>query len=100
MNPDTFTFINARDAADRLLESVGIEAYLFEVEPDGNAWHLTVECATEDGWQRLALDVDGAELLASCSDHAAFGRLEDHLRARLRACRQTAAQSSSRPSSP
>jgi hypothetical protein len=89
MSPNTFTYVNARDAADRLLDAVGLEAYLFEVEPDGSAWHLKVECATEEGWQSLALDVDGAELLASCTDHAAFGRLQDRLRSRLQACRRT-----------
>ncbi|MFA7618222.1 MAG: hypothetical protein WC012_04145 [Thiohalomonadaceae bacterium] len=88
MNPDTFTFANARDAADQLLRAVGLDAYLFQVEPDGSDWHLKVECATEDGWQSLEMDVDEAELLASCTDPAAFERLEDRLRARLRACRR------------
>lgn len=89
MSPTTFTFANARDAADRLLDAAGLDAYLFEVEPNGSTWHLKVECATEEGWQSLALELDEAELLASCSDHAVFGRLEDHLRARLQACRRT-----------
>lgn len=88
MGLDTFSFVNARDAADRLLRAAGLDAYLFQVEPDGSDWRLKVECATEDGWQSLELDVDGQELLASCRDGVAFGRLEERLRARLQDCRR------------
>ena len=37
----------ARDVSKAMLEGLGLDAYLFEVEPKENYWELKVECANE-----------------------------------------------------
>ena len=69
MNVSTSELTRARNAAERLLESLGLEAYLYEVEPGENeSWTLILECATGDGWQRLSWAVDKSELLRSLDE--------------------------------
>lgn len=87
MNVSTTELTNARSAAQRLLESLGLEAYLYEVEPgEGGGWTLTLECATNDGWQRLSWEVEKDELLRSGGDEAARERLAAELSQHVAAC--------------
>ena len=83
---------NAKEAAARLLEQLGLEAYLFEIEPGEERWHLQVECAIDGGWQSTTLPVDKALLLASREDTAAQNQLLAQWRERLAACTGCRAQ--------
>ncbi|MFP4560681.1 MAG: hypothetical protein ACLFRB_07160 [Thiohalorhabdus sp.] len=55
----------ARAATEHLLEELGVEAYLFQVEPRDGYWEVDVECAVRQGWQRIVLRVGRERLLAS-----------------------------------
>lgn len=80
--------LEAKDAVGRLLEELGLKAYLFEVEPAGDAWQVRIECATRDGWQMLRLEVDAAQLRDCASDSAARSELLRQWHERLAACQQ------------
>lgn len=88
MKISTADLAKARVAAERLLDSLELEAYLYEVEPvDGGEWTMVLECATGDGWQRTNWTVGGEELLASLDDDAVRARLRERLARRTTACR-------------
>ena len=52
----------AKAAVGTLLESLGLSAHLYAVEPREGRWAIVVECATGSGWQRVELRA-GPELL-------------------------------------
>lgn len=88
MSVSTRDLTQARAAAEVLLESLGLEAYLYEVEPEGeDHWTIILECATGDGWQRLTWRVDKSELLRSIHDEGVQARLARDLSRRVSACR-------------
>lgn len=88
MTVSTTELTRAQAEAERLLESVGLEAYLYEVEPgDDGGWTLVLECATGDGWQHLSWTVGGSELLRSLDDDVVRERLVEDLDRRAAACR-------------
>lgn len=80
----------ARKAASTVLDELGLDAYLFSVEPREGNWELTLECAVEQGWQTLTLSVDIHELLASHTDAGVRSRLTESWGAKLAGCRRKA----------
>lgn len=79
--------IQAREAAAELLEELGLDAYLFEIEPRDGQWELRVECAIEEGWENVVLPVPKALLLAGRDDVDARQQLLTDWRERLAACK-------------
>lgn len=79
--------IQAREAAAELLEELGLDAYLFEIEPRDGQWELRVECAIEEGWETVVLPVPKALLLTGRDDAAARQQLLTDWRERLAACK-------------
>lgn len=76
----------AKAAVATLLESLGLTAHLYAVEPREGRWAVIVECATESGWQRAELRA-GQELLAAIrGDEDAREILLAEWRAHLGAC--------------
>lgn len=73
----------AKDATGALLDELGLKAYLYEVEPEEDAWRIRVDCATVQGWQSLSVTVDKQTLLASRTDAAARSHLTGIFRKRL-----------------
>jgi len=71
---------------ERVLEGLGLAAFLFTLEPKESGWQLTVECAAEAGWQTVTLPVDADELRASVHDPAARDRLRAVWSERLSGC--------------
>ncbi len=55
----------AKETVSMLLEQLGLEAYLFEVEPRPGQWEVRVECATETGWGLVSIEIEKQRLLAS-----------------------------------
>lgn len=87
MSVSTTELTRARAATEQLLESLGLAAYLYEVEPGGNGgWTIILECATDDGWQRLSVAVDKRDLLRSVDNHTVRERLAAELSRRVSAC--------------
>jgi hypothetical protein len=64
----------ARIAVGALMESLGVTAHLYAVEPREGRWAVIVECATETGWQRAELQA-GPELLAAIRGDAKAGAM-------------------------
>jgi hypothetical protein len=79
----------ARDAMAGLLDEIGLEAYLFDIQPKNGQWELKVECALEarEGWERIIVAVPGDILLASRHDPAAHEHLAGLLREKLIDCK-------------
>jgi len=74
-------------AVDTLLENLGLSAHLYSVEPRVGKWAVIVECATESGWQRVALQA-GPELIAAIrGDANAHAALIAEWRTHLAACK-------------
>ena len=78
----------AREAISALLDDLGVEAYVFAVEPREDGWEVKLECAVTQGWESLTLPVDIRLLLASPLDQEARTRLAQDWNARLAACRR------------
>ncbi len=77
---------SARAAVERVLEELGVRGFVYTVEQREAGWVLTIECATDGGWQAVALAVDPAELNASLSDPAVRAKLRADWAPHLRAC--------------
>ena len=77
----------AKAAVGTLLESLGLSAHLYAVEPREGRWAIVVECATGSGWQRVELRA-GPELLdAIHGDAAARANLLAQWQAHLDDCK-------------
>jgi len=77
---------SARQAVERLLDELGVRAFVYTVEQKEAGWVLSVECATDGGWQAVALALDPAELNASLTDPAVRAKLCADWAPHLRAC--------------
>jgi hypothetical protein len=90
----------SREVINDMLEQLGLQTYLFEVEPREGMWEVRVECATAAGeWQSIAVPLDPAELAASLSDDAARKRVLAKLAVHLAACKRAHALQGDRPGS-
>lgn len=84
---------NARDAVERLLEAMGLNAFTYTVEQKIHGWTLRVECATDAGWQEATLHVDPHELIASMTDAGVRAQLRTNWEPHLRACAKRTSRS-------
>ena len=82
-----------RATVERVLEGLGLAAFLFTLEPKESGWQLTVECAADGGWQTVMLPVHADELRASVHDPAARDRLRAAWTERLSGCARGGAAS-------
>ena len=65
----TRNLAQAKDAAGSLLEQIGLQTYVFEVEPhETGDWHLRIDCAADDGWRSLVIPINVERLLASSAN--------------------------------
>lgn len=78
--------IEARETAAELLDSLGLDAYLFELEPGELHWTVRVECAVDDGWETVLLPAD-REMLSAGADYARCQEMLRQWRERLVACK-------------
>lgn len=87
MRLSTMELSEASRAAHQLLDQLGLDAYLFEVEPLEGQWEVRVECAVDGGWQALHFPIDKDELVASLHDAGKRDQLIEDWRRRLSACK-------------
>lgn len=80
----------AREVVTRVLDELGLDAYLFEVEPHQGQWEIKVECAVDDGWESCRLSADREYLLRGIDDAVVHAVLTDNWREALSACRRKA----------
>lgn len=76
-----------RDNLNSLLDELNLDAYLFEVEPQEGHWQLTVECATDEGWETVKFSADEEYFLRGVDDAVVHDLLIDGLREALSSCR-------------
>ena len=77
---------SVRKAVERVLEEIGVRGFVYTVERKEAGWVLSVECATDRGWQTLTLGVDPAELSASVRDPVLRAKLRAEWEPHLRGC--------------
>jgi hypothetical protein len=88
----------AKDAVGAILEQLGLETYLFDVELGDGDWVVRVECAIDAGWQETTLAVDRGRLLLTASDAEARAALRGEWQPRLAACKSASGKRRSRRS--
>jgi len=78
----------AKDAAEAMLQQLGLEAFLFAVEHTERGWELRVECALDDTWQVETILL--GEALPAVTEDAPIlrARLVALLQERLAGCRK------------
>lgn len=79
----------AREVTTELLDEIGLDAYLFDVEPRDAHWELKVDCAmaTNGAWESVTLLVPKEALLMSHDDVSVHQRVLADLRGHLIACK-------------
>lgn len=85
MNISTRELIEAKEATSGLLEQLGLEAYLFDVEPREGPWEVHVDCPLHGAWLSVTLPVDVAQLLSTRSNAAVRAQMLEDWRERLTA---------------
>jgi hypothetical protein len=75
---------SATEAVSELLGRLGLQRYLFAVEPRGSGCEVRVEYAATEGWKATTLHVDDATLLASHRDSNVQNTLSRKWRASLK----------------
>lgn len=66
---------SARLAIEQVLDELGLDAYLYTVEPKESGWSLRVECPADGGWKEVTMPVDRDELRTSLNDASVRQRL-------------------------
>lgn len=77
------TFVEAREATERVLDELGIGTYLFDVEPRDEGFEVKVECQSAEGWKVTRVPVEREALLRSLHDPGARAALLTAFRARI-----------------
>lgn len=79
----------AREVAATLFEELGIQSYMYGVEPGTESLQVIIECAFDGGWERIVLDTSMTELLVVRNDPEARRALLNAWRDRLGSCKTT-----------
>jgi hypothetical protein len=85
MMPSGSEIREAREAMQRVLDGMGLRSFVYVLEPKEGPWQLRIDYAEDGEWQSRSAFVDPVLLRASLRDETARERLQDTLRARLRA---------------
>ena len=85
----TSDLVKARETANKILEELQLDAYLFEIEPRNDNWELNIECACEiDGsWMSFTIQVPKQMLINSFDDDTVKQRLFEYWKKKLAACK-------------
>ncbi|HKJ77397.1 MAG TPA: hypothetical protein VKA64_09350 [Gammaproteobacteria bacterium] len=86
MDVSTVELSRARELVGDVLDEIGIDAYLFDIEPGEPDWQVRVECAVEGGWTRHTTVVAKERLLEASEDADARRALREEWERALGAC--------------
>ena len=78
----------AREMVYRVLDTLHVDAYIFEVEPHNEHWEIIVECAISEGWSRVLLSAPREILVGDKSDTTIPPSLQETWRNALSACKR------------
>lgn len=76
-----------RENVAALLDTLQLDAYLFEVEPKEGQWEIKVECPIDEGWETFRLTAEKDYLLHGFDDAVVREVLLDNWRVALAGCR-------------
>lgn len=77
---------NMREAVEKLLDELNLEAYLYDIEPGEKQWELTIECAIKDGWETIKLRANKDYFIHGSDDTIIHDLLISEWRETLSAC--------------
>jgi hypothetical protein len=86
----TEELVTARETSSAILEELGLETYIFEVEPQDAHFELKVECAceTNGGWVSITLTVPREEMLAGFENYKLKRQLFEYWSKKLAPCKR------------
>lgn len=90
MEYTTIELATARDVSKAMLERLGLDAYLFEVEPKEDYWELKLECANENGgsWTVTSVNIPEQLMSAAAEEREKEEQLHEFLRKEFATCKQ------------
>ena len=88
MKITTEQLAQARDTLATLLDEIGLENYVFEVEPNERQWGIIVECAVDEGWERVQLKASEDYILRGKDDAILHQFLLEEWSDALKACKR------------
>ena len=90
MTVTTEELVMAREAANAILDELGLDAYIFEVEPKNAHYELKVECACDidGGWASISLTVPKEKMLTGFDDLKIKRQLFEYWDKKLAACKR------------
>ena len=88
MTTSTAQLAMIREYVSGLLDELGLDAYLFEIEPRDGVWELKVECAIAQGWYNVTIMLEAHELQASGDNEQIKQSLLNELNKKLRDCKR------------
>lgn len=82
--------VEAREAANTILEELKLDAYLFEVEPQNAHYLLNVECACEKdgGWIATTLTIPKEQMISGFTNLEVRHQLFEYWNKKLAACKR------------
>jgi len=94
--PPVLEISNARETVERLLDEMGLRAFVYTMEPKEDKWSLRIGCSMEGGWQETTLTINPVELRAALRDPAVRAKTRADWEARLSACARRGPDSTAR----
>lgn len=96
MSVSTQELARAREGVGAVLEALGLDAYLYEVEPAEAQWEVRLECAVAGGWESVRLQADKDDLVGAGEDAAVRQALAEAWDSVLSACLRAAGEKGGR----
>lgn len=86
MHLSTTELAKAKNAVTSLLDELGLQSYLFDVEPREAQWQVKIECAAPDGaWQSIQMEID-KDLLTNSHEPGSRSKVIENWRGRFNDC--------------
>jgi hypothetical protein len=82
--------ISVRETTNAILDGLGLDTYLFELEPQGDYYDIKVECACDinGGWTELTIRVPRDKVIEGFDDLAIRQQLSEFLGKQLATCKR------------
>lgn len=80
----------ARSTVETILNEIGLETFLFEIEPREGQWEIKLECPIDEGWEIFNLTASDEYLIRGENDAVVHEFLKDEWTETLKNCKQLA----------